>query len=72
MADYRVSFFSVDRKEVVTETGKREVEKSYQFVGTLVIDDIGVDDKTVTLASKAYRSAPNNFLRADKLIIEKV
>lgn len=72
MADYRVSFFSVDRKEVVGSTGKREVEKSYQFVGTLVVDDYGVDDKTCTLASKAYRSAPDKFLRADKLLIEKV
>lgn len=72
MADYRVSFFLVNRENVVSSTGKREVEKSYEFVGTLIVDDTGVDDKTCTIASKAYRAAPNNFLRADKLLIEKV
>lgn len=72
MSEYRVSFFLVNKEEKVSPNGKREVIKSYEYLGNVVVDDSGVDNKYLTLAGKAYRSAPANLLRADRLIIDRI
>ncbi len=62
----------VNKEEKVSSNGVREVVTDYEYLGNVVIDDCGVDDKTLTLSSKAYRSAPSKYLRADRLIIDRI
>lgn len=65
--NYKVSFFNVvkemDDKKVV-------IGKSYQHLGTINLDDNNVSS-TFTLASKAYRTAPQ-FINADRLEITEI
>ena len=70
--DYRVNFFRVEKENVLNEnTGKRETNKSEEFLGSIVIDDYGVDNN-FPLARKAFQNCPQVYLRADKLIIERI
>lgn len=71
MINYRVNFFNVNKNEEVGPTGKREVVKEYEYVGCMIIDDNGTSND-FPLAAKAYRVAPANLSRCDKLIIERV
>lgn len=63
MINYHVSFFRKADKE------KDETED--QFLGSIVIDDHGVDNN-LTLTAKAFRVASPNVLTANKVIVEEL
>ncbi len=70
MKEFRVSFFKVDKESVLDEdTGKRSVNKTDEFLGSIVIDDFGTGPD-FPLAAKAYRHAPSSYTRGSKVIIK--
>jgi hypothetical protein len=60
------------RENTLLPNGELNTEIEHEFLGSVVLDDVGVDNKDMTLASKAFRSAHGNLLRADRLVIEKI
>lgn len=62
MKNYRVSFFKIPSKDSDDEE---------QLLGTIVIDDCGVN-QSFTLTAKAFRVASPNVLIANKVIVEQV
>lgn len=69
MANYRVSFFKIERK-VNEDTGKSEKTGDEDYLGSVVIDDTGT--KEFSLVAKAFRVCHSTCLYADKTITEKL
>lgn len=59
MKNYRVHFYRKDKEED-------------EYLGNVVVDDVGVDDTNMTVESKAFRHALEQCLRADKIYIERI
>lgn len=60
-ASYKVTFYKKASEE----------ESKDEFLGQVVVDDIGVS-QNFTLVAKAFRLATSNCLLADKTITERV
>lgn len=69
MRNYKVLFYKAEVER--NEEGK-EVNKTYKYLGSTTIDDVGVDNKNLTLTSKAFRRASDICLLADKVTLEQL
>lgn len=68
MKTYWVSFFKVEYQEI--GKGHRKISKE-EYIGGTEVDDNGVDNKTLTLAGKAFRVAPPRCLHANKVVFSE-
>lgn len=69
MRNYRVSFFRLEKEQ--DEKGKF-VTTGQDLLGSVVVDDYGLDEKEMTLTARAFRIAPAICLIADKVVVEQV
>ena len=68
MADFRVSFFKLKFEKDEKGNPKRTGEKEY--LGSVVVDDTGTEEYTVT--AKAFRVCSDKLLYADSTVVEKL
>lgn len=67
--NYKIAFFKIEREQ--NEKGKLVKTGKQDYLGSVYVDDNGVDD-SFTLTAKAWRHAPGVCLNADLVKIEQV
>lgn len=70
MYNYKISFFKIER-ELDKESGDMKKTGKESFLGSVVVDDCGVD-ASLTIQAKAFRRAPEACLSADKVLTERL